>query len=102
LPAGMDDTSSNPFRSIPLKGPYSIPLRSLYSKTHNNLVMAGRNISVTHIALSTTRVMATCATVGQAVGTAVAFCIKEKLTPRELVQDRTKLKEYQQLLLRQD
>jgi len=102
LPAGMDDTSSNPFRSIPLKGPYSIPLRSLYSKTHNNLVMAGRNISVTHIALSTTRVMATCATVGQAVGTAVAFCVKEELTPRELVQNSTKLKEYQQLLLRQD
>ncbi|NQD69897.1 FAD-dependent oxidoreductase [Sphingobacterium shayense] len=102
LPAGMDDTSLSPFRSIPLKGPYSIPLRSLYSKSHENLVMAGRNISVTHVALSTTRVMATCATLGQAIGTAVAFCVKEGLTPRKLVQNKTKLQEYQQLLLRQD
>ncbi|MGO1597684.1 MAG: FAD-dependent oxidoreductase [Sphingobacterium sp.] len=102
LPAGMDDTSLSPFRSIPLKGPYSIPLRSLYSKSFENLVMAGRNISVTHVALSTTRVMATCATLGQAVGTAVAFCLQEGLTPRGLVKNKRKLQEYQQLLLRQD
>lgn len=102
LPAGMDDTSLSPFRSIPLKGPYSIPLRSLYSKSHENLVMAGRNISVTHVALSTTRVMATCATLGQAIGTAVAFCVKEGLTPRKLVENKSKLQAYQQLLLRQD
>lgn len=102
LPAGMDDTSLSPFRSISLKGPYSIPLRSLYSKTFENLVMAGRNISVTHVALSTTRVMATCATLGQAIGTAVAFCVKEGLTPRKLAQNKAKLQQYQQLLLRQD
>lgn len=102
LPAGMDDTSLNPFRSIRLKGPYSIPLRSLYSKSYDNLVMAGRNISVTHVALSTTRVMATCAAIGQAIGTAVAVCVKDGLTPRKLVQQKLKLKEYQQLLLRQD
>lgn len=102
LPAGMDDTSLSPFRSIALKGPYSIPLRSLYSKSFDNLVMAGRNISVTHTALSTTRVMATCATLGQAVGTAVAFCLKESLTPKKLVENKSKLAEFQQLLLRQD
>ncbi|MGG5903819.1 FAD-dependent oxidoreductase [Sphingobacterium daejeonense] len=102
LPAGMDDTSLSPFRSIPLKGPYSIPLRSLYSKNIENLVMAGRNISVTHVALSTTRVMATCATMGQAIGTAVAVCLKDGITPRQLANDKTKLKQYQQLLLRQD
>ncbi len=102
LPAGMDDTSLSPFRSIALKGPYSIPLRSLYSKTFDNLTMAGRNVSVSHVALSTTRVMATCATMGQAIGTAVAFCVKENLTPRQLYQNKAKLKAYQQLLLRQD
>ena len=64
--------------------------------------MAGRNISVTHVALSTTRVMATCATLGQAIGTAVAFCVKEGLTPRKLAQNKAKLQQYQQLLLRQD
>lgn len=102
LPAGMDDTSLSPFRAIALKGPYSIPLRSLYSKTYENLVMAGRNISVTHVALSTTRVMATCATMGQAIGTAVALCVKDGLTPRQLASNKSKLKAYQQLLLRQD
>lgn len=102
LPAGMDDTSLSPFRSIPLKGPYSIPLRTLYSATYDNLVMAGRNISVTHVALSTTRVMATCAVLGQAVGTAVAFCVQNKLSPAALAKNTAKLKAYQQLLLRQD
>lgn len=102
LPEGMDDTSQKPFRSIPLKGPYSIPMRSLYSKNIQNLYMAGRNISVSHVALSSTRVMATCATMGQAIGTAMAYNIKEKLTPRELCADKKHLAELQQVLSRQD
>lgn len=102
LPEGMDDTSQKPFRSIPLKGPYSIPMRSLYSKTFKNLYMAGRNISTSHVALSSTRVMATCAVVGQAIGTAMAYNIKEKLTPRALCSDKTHLTKFQQILLRQD
>lgn len=102
LPEGMDDTSQNPFRSIPLKGPYSIPLRSLYSKSFDNLYMAGRNISVSHVALSSTRVMATCATMGQAIGTAMAYNLQENLTPRGLFDDKDQLQRYQQVLLRQD
>ncbi|MGX5820889.1 FAD-dependent oxidoreductase [Chitinophaga lutea] len=102
LPAGMDDTSLNPFRSIPLKGPYSIPMRSLYSKSFSNLLMAGRNISVSHVALSTTRVMATCAVLGQAAGTAAAYCIQKNITPKTLCADATQIKGLQQLLLRQD
>ncbi|WP_300600921.1 FAD-dependent oxidoreductase [Niabella sp.] len=102
LPAGMDDTSLNPFRSIPLKGPYSIPMRSLYSKSFSNLLMAGRNISVSHVALSTTRVMATCALLGQAVGTAAAYCIHKSITPKALCADPAQIAGLQQLLLRQD
>ena len=102
LPKGMDDTSLSPFRSIPLKGPYSIPLRSLYSKNINNLFTAGRNISTTHIALSSTRVMATCATMGQAIGTAAAYCVKNKISPVALSTDKANLTNYQQILLRQD
>lgn len=102
LPEGMDDTSQKPFRSIPLKGPYSIPMRSLYSKTFRNLYMAGRNISVSHVALSSTRVMATCAVLGQAVGTAMAYNLKEKLTPKALCLDKKHLGKLQQVLLRQD
>ncbi len=50
--------------------PYEIPLRCLYSRDIKNLFMVGRDISVSHVALGTTRVMATIATMGQAVGTA--------------------------------
>jgi hypothetical protein len=102
LPGGMDDTSKNPFRSIPLKGPYSIPLKSLYSKSFENLFMAGRNISVSHVALSSTRIMATCATLGQAAGTAMAYCIHKSITPATLCADKKHIQQLQQILLRQD
>lgn len=45
-------------------------------------MFAGRNISVSHVAMSSTRVMATCALLGQAVGTAAAIALREGLTPR--------------------
>jgi hypothetical protein len=102
LPAGMDDTSLSPFRSIPLKAPYSIPMRSLYSKNISNLFMAGRNISVSHVALSTTRVMATCATLGQAVGTAASYCLQNNMTPAAMCARTEHISGLQQLLLRQD
>lgn len=62
--------------------PYGIPYRSLYSRNVDNLFMAGRNISATHLALCTTRVMATCAVMGQAVGTAAALAVRDNLSPR--------------------
>ncbi|MFA4868026.1 MAG: FAD-dependent oxidoreductase [Pedobacter sp.] len=102
LPKGMDDTNAKPFRAVALKGPYSIPMRSLYSKSFDNLLMAGRNISVSHIALSSTRVMATCAAIGQAVGTAINYCIRQNITPAKLCAERGKIAELQQILLRQD
>ncbi len=73
-----------PNTNILPKQPYGIPLRSLYSKNIPNLLFAGRNISASHTALSSTRVMATCATIGQAVGTAVFHAIKYGLAPREV------------------
>jgi len=68
----------------PAPSPYGIPVRSLYSRNVPNLLFAGRNISVTHAALSSTRVMATCAVIGQAAGTAAALCIQERCAPRDL------------------
>lgn len=53
-------------------GPYGIPLASLQSKDVPNLQMAGRNVSATHAALGTVRVMATCGLMGHAVGVAAA------------------------------
>ena len=79
---------------------YSIPLRSLYSKNIANLLMAGRNISVTHIALGTTRVMLTCAIMGQATGTAASLCLKHGITPRALAENH--IEELQQTLIKDD
>lgn len=56
-------------------GPYGIPFRALVAKDVDNLMMAGRNISVTHAALGTVRVMATTALMGQAAGTAAALAL---------------------------
>lgn len=75
--------------SIPVEEPYGIPLRCLYSKNVENLMFAGRNISVTHAALSSTRVMGTCALLGQAAGCAAAVAIKNALTPRATAEQHT-------------
>ena len=61
--------------------PFGIPFDCLYSVNVPNLMFAGRDISVTHMALSATRVMATCAMLGQAVGTAAAIAVREKADP---------------------
>ena len=67
-----------------MTGIYNIPFRCLYSKDVENLMMAGRNISATHVALGSTRVMATCASMGQAVGTAARCCMDLGITPAAL------------------
>jgi hypothetical protein len=77
---------------------FSIPFRSLYSKDIDNLMMAGRCISVSHVALGATRVMVTCGLQGQAVGTAAALCKKHQVLPREL--GRKYIEELQQQLLK--
>ena len=80
--------------------PFGIPYRCLYSRNIANLFCAGRNISTTHIALSSTRVMATCATLGQAVGTAAAIAARDRLTPRQVHQ--TRIRQLQQALMEDD
>ncbi len=84
----------------PAPSPFGIPYRSLYSRNIENLVFAGRNISSTHTAMSAARVMATCAIIGQAAGTAVAVAKRHKLTPRGVYQH--KIKELQQTLMDDD
>ncbi len=64
--------------------PYGIPYRCLYSQNIANLFFAGRNISTTHVALSSTRVMLTCGILGQAVGIAAALACRENCPPRKL------------------
>ena len=79
---------------------YGIPFRSCYSKDVDNLLLAGRLISATHLAHSSTRLMRTGGAIGQAVGLAAAMCCAHKLTPRALYEQR--LSELQQKLLGQD
>ncbi|MDR1881058.1 MAG: FAD-dependent oxidoreductase [Tannerellaceae bacterium] len=64
--------------------PYPVPYRCLYSRNVGNLFMAGRNISVTHVALGTTRVMRTTGMLGEVVGMAASICKKYGITPRDV------------------
>lgn len=64
--------------------PYFVPYRCFYSRNVENLFLAGRNISVSHDALGTVRVMRTCGMIGEVVGVAADFCKKYKIKPREV------------------
>ena len=78
-------------------GPYGIPLKSLVAKDVDNLMMAGRNISCTHAALGTLRVMGTTALMGQGVGVAAAIALDDEVLVRDLKPESiTRMK--QQLL----
>lgn len=67
--------------------PYRIPYRCFYSRNIKNLFMAGRNISVTHIALASTRVQGTTGMMGEVVGLAAALCKKYDCLPRDIYTD---------------
>ena len=101
-PAGFDGSDAPPYTSVKIDDVYGIPLRSLYSANVENLFMAGRNISASHVAFTSTRVMATCSVLGQAIGTAAAFCMANKLLPGELSVDDAQLQRFRQRLLRDD
>lgn len=76
FPEGFYYSAGYPTIYHPAPAPWGIPLRSMISDTIKNLTFAGRNISVTHAALSSSRVMATCSVLGQALGTAVAMAVR--------------------------
>ena len=61
---------------------YNIPFSVLRCKDIDNLMMAGRNISVTHIALGSVRVMRTGGMMGEVVGMAASLCRRHRTTPR--------------------
>ena len=67
--------------------PYPVPYRCFYSRNIDNLFMAGRDISVTHVALGTVRVMRTCGMMGELVGIAASLCNKHDTTPRGVYED---------------
>ncbi len=98
-PQGMYATDSGS-KHMFSNGIYHIPFRSLYSVNVANMLMAGRNISASHVAFGTTRVMATCAVMGEAAGTAAALCVQMGVEPRRLYEEH--IQQLQQTLLRRD
>lgn len=99
---GFDETDESPGRHVAMGDVYNIPLRALYSKSMANLFMAGRNISASHAAFTSTRVMGTCSVMGQAIGTAAELCARSNILPRQLYERKDRLHELQQRLIRDD
>lgn len=102
LPGGfnMDAKDEGHLQKRRLSEAYAIPLKSLYSKNIRNLMFAGRNISASHVAFSSTRVMGTIGVIGQAVGTTAAIAIKNNMLPKEVAN--AKISEIQQTLMDDD
>ena len=92
LPKTVAETkfAGEPFRSNAhhkLIHPYPIPYRCLYSRNVPNLFMAGRNVSVTHNALGTARLMRTHGMMGEVVGMAASLCKRYGCDPRGVYTD---------------
>jgi hypothetical protein len=77
---GMGDQTWYP--SVGFK--YQIPYRAMVPKHIDNLLVAGRCISVDHVALGSSRIMSTCMALGEAAGAAAMVSFHEEVTPREL------------------
>jgi len=73
--------------SHPAIEPYEIPYRCLYSRNIENLFMAGRCISVSHVALGTVRVMRTGGMMGEVVGMAASLCKEYHVNPRDVYEN---------------
>ena len=84
FPEGFYYTAGGQTIFHPAPSPWGLPLRCMISKSIRNLTFAGRNVSVTHAALSSSRVMATCSLLGQALGTAIAQAFEEGVDIRKI------------------
>ena len=88
-PENLEKFDGEAFRSIAVHTkiyPYPIPFRCLYSKNIDNLMMAGRDISVSHVALGTVRLMRTGGMMGEVIGMAASICKDKNVTPRDIYQ----------------
>ncbi|EIP96438.1 NAD/FAD-utilizing enzyme apparently involved in cell division [Opitutaceae bacterium TAV1] len=102
-PSGVDVPDERPFTPTHFNHIYTIPFGCYHSRNVANLFFAGRNISATHVAFASTRVMATCAIGGQAIGTAAAVWLGEKENDlRALAAKKENIKTLQHRLQRDD
>ena len=97
FPQGFYYKDGYPTIYHPAPAPWGLPLRCMISENIENLCFAGRNISVTHAALSSSRVMATCAVLGQALGTAVSYAVRDNIA-----LENVDIKKLQQTLTEDD
>lgn len=63
---------------------YGIPYRALVPRDIDGLLLAGKSISGTHIAMSAYRVQPILATYSQAAGVAAAWCASHNAQPRDV------------------
>lgn len=96
---GLKDFDKMPSEIFDFDGLYTIPYRCYVAKGMDNLFISGRSLSASKLAMASSRVMATCAVGGQAVGTAAALCKKYGCNPHGVEAHMTEL---QQTLLRDD
>ena len=101
-PEGVDAPEEPPCQQNHVPHLYDIPLRCCVAPTVRNLFFAGRNLSASHLAFASTRVMATCAVVGQGVGTAAALALRAGVEPQQIADDARLMASIQQQLLRDD
>jgi hypothetical protein len=99
---GLDAKDEAPCAHYGFPHVYGIPYGCYCSRNVENLFFAGRNISATHVAFGSTRVMATCAIGGQAIGTAAALLIAQGATSSAALETPTGLHALQQWLLKDD
>lgn len=83
-PHGLLDEDRLPSDCSFYKGVYTIPYRSYYSRNIDNLMLAGRDISASRLAMASSRILGCCAIGGEAVGLAAARCIEHGVDPRGL------------------
>ncbi len=101
-PEGVDAPTEAPCNQNHLPWLYDIPLRCCVAPSPRNLFFAGRNLSATHLAFASTRVMATCAVIGQGVGTAAALALRAGIEPAVITANRELIAQIQRRLLRDD
>jgi len=99
-PSGFYDDQGRGSEHWHLDGPYRIPYRTLYPKGSENLFLAGRHVSASHVAFGSLRVQKTLGTLGQAVGTAAALALEHDAAPGDVGEEHTDT--LQQTLLRED
>ncbi len=83
---------AEPFRSCAyhrlIPQPYPVPYRCLYAKDVENLFLAGRHLSASHVAFAAVRVMRTLGMLGEVVGLAATICARENIYPRDVYPSR--------------